>query len=96
MMACLSGLAKEGIGGDALGLDWACIQAGSASLISTHWEVSARCAARFFTLFYEKWIDKKQSRGSAFRDTMLELLDEDHTPTSLQQWTAFSLTGDFR
>lgn len=96
MMACVSGLAKEGIAGDTLGLDWAFIQAGASSLISTHWNISATCAASFFTLFYEKWIMGKQSRASAFRATMLELLNNDHTPNSLQQWTAFSLTGDFR
>ena len=96
MMACVSGLAKEGIAGDTLGLDWAFIQAGASSLISTHWEVSAACAARFFKLFYEKWIDDKQSRASACRETMLELLKGENTPNSLQQWTAFSLTGDFR
>jgi CHAT domain-containing protein len=96
MMACVSGLAKEGIAGDTLGLDWAFIQAGASSLISTHWKISATCAARFFTLFYEKWIEDKQSRASAFRATMLELLHGDHTPNSLQRWTAFSLTGDFR
>jgi CHAT domain-containing protein len=96
MMACVSGLAKEGIAGDSLGLDWAFIQAGASSLISTHWEVSAACAARFFTLFYQKWIEDAQSRASAFRDTMLELMKGENTPNSLQQWTAFSLTGDFR
>jgi len=96
MMACVSGLAKEGIGGDSLGLDWALIQAGAASLISTHWKVSAASAARFFTLFYEKWVQNAESRSTAFRDTMLELLKGDYSPKSLQQWAAFSLTGDFR
>jgi CHAT domain-containing protein len=47
-------------------------------------------------LFYDKWIDGKLSRASAFRATMLELLNGDQTPKSLQQWSAFSLTGDFR
>ncbi len=32
MMACVSGLAREGIGGDRLGLDWALIQSGATSL----------------------------------------------------------------
>jgi hypothetical protein len=96
LMACVSGLAKEGIAGDTLGLDWAFIQAGAASLISTHWDISAASAARYFTLFYDKWIVGKQSRAAAFRATMLELLNGDQTPKSLQQWSAFSLTGDFR
>jgi len=96
MMACVSGLAKEGIGGDSLGLDWALIQAGAVSLISTHWKVSAASAARFFTLFYEKWVQNAESRAQAFRNTMLELLNGDYSPKSLQQWAAFSLTGDIR
>ncbi|MBL8348276.1 MAG: CHAT domain-containing protein [Rubrivivax sp.] len=96
MMACVSGLAREGIAGDTLGLDWAFIQAGATSLISTHWEVSASAAARFFSRFYSRWIDDEQPRAAAFRDTMLELLHGDHSAGSLQQWAAFSLTGDFR
>jgi hypothetical protein len=96
MMACVSGLAKEGIAGDALGLDWAFIQAGASSLISTHWNVGAADAARFFRRFYGRWIDDEQSRAAAFRATMLELLRGDSTANSLRQWTAFSLTGDFR
>jgi len=96
LMACVSGLAKEGIAGDTLGLDWAFIQAGASSVVSTHWTVSAACAARFFTRFYGKWVEDGQPRGSAFRATMLELLNGDHAENSLRQWTAFSLTGDFR
>jgi hypothetical protein len=96
MMACVSGLAREGIAGDALGLDWAFIQAGAASLVSTHWNVSAAAAARFFTRFYARWIDDGQPRASAFRATLLELLGGDRSPDALSQWSAFSLTGDFR
>jgi CHAT domain len=96
VMACLSGLAKEGIAGDSLGLDWAFIQTGALSLISTHWKVSAACAAQFFTLFYQKWIEGGQTRASACRETTLELLGSERTTSSLQRWTAFSLTGDFR
>jgi hypothetical protein len=96
MMACVSGLAREGIAGDTLGLDWAFIQAGASSLMSTHWDIGAASAARFFQAFYEKWIGSGQSRASAFRETALQLLDGDYSPRALQQWTAFSLTGDFR
>ena len=96
MMACVSGLAKEGIGGDALGLDWAFIQNGASSLVSTHWKVSAACAARFFERFYEKWIDGGMPRAAAWREAMRDLLEGARTPAALQQWAAFSLTGDFR
>lgn len=96
MMACVSGLAKEGIAGDALGLDWAFIQAGAASLVSTHWNVSAAAAARFFTRFYTRWIDDGQPRATAFRATLLELLGSNRSADALSHWSAFSLTGDFR
>jgi CHAT domain-containing protein len=95
-MACVSGLAKRGIAGDSLGLDWAFIEAGALSLISTHWEVSAACAARFLSRFYDKWIRGRQSKASAFRNTMVELLAGDYSTSSLQQWAVFSLTGDTR
>jgi CHAT domain-containing protein len=96
MMACLSGLAKEGVAGDTLGLDWSLIQCGASSLISTHWEVSAACAARYFEMFYAKWLGGRRSRASAWREAMLELMDGDYSSQSLQRWSAFSLTGDFR
>lgn len=96
MMACLSGLAKEGVAGDILGLDWALIQSGARSIISTHWKVSAACAARFFERFYRRWIQEGKSRASAWRETMLELIGGDHSPAALDRWSAFSLTGDFR
>lgn len=96
MMACLSGLAKQGVAGDILGLDWALIQSGARSIISTHWQVSAACAARFFERFYQGWVQEGKSRADAWRDAMLALLDGDHSPAALDRWSAFSLTGDFR
>ncbi len=96
MMACVSGLAREGAGGDSLGLDWALIQGGADSLISTHWPVSASCAARFFACFYGLWIADSLPRREAFRRTLLQLMGSDRSPWTLSQWAAFSLTGDFR
>ena len=96
MMACVSGRAAEGIGGDALGLDWSFLQTGASSLISTHWNVSAAAAATFFVRFYEKWLEDGRSRSQAFREAMLELMDGDRDEDSLGSWAAFSLTGDFR
>jgi CHAT domain-containing protein len=96
LMACVSGLAREGLAGDTLGLDWAFIQSGASSIVSTHWDVSAAGASAFFTRFYKRWLEDRQSRASAHRETMLELLAKDRTPKSLRRWAAFSLTGDFR
>lgn len=96
LMACVSGLAREGLAGDTLGLDWAFIQSGASSIISTHWDVSAAGAAAFFTRFYTRWLEDGQSRASAHRETMLELLGKERSPDALRRWAAFSLTGDFR
>ncbi len=96
MMACLSGLAKEGVAGDILGLDWALIQSGARSIISTHWEVSAACAAEFFERFYTGWIHDGKPRATAWREAKLALIDGDLSPVALERWSAFSLTGDFR
>ena len=41
LQACVSGLAKEGIGGDALGLDLAFLLSGAQSLLATHWNIPA-------------------------------------------------------
>ena len=95
MMACVSGLAREGIGGDSLGLDWALIQSGATSLVSTHWAVSAACAAKFFDGFYARWIGERMPRAEAVRRTLLELMGSDRSAWALSQWAAFSLTGDF-
>ncbi|HSF30837.1 MAG TPA: CHAT domain-containing protein [Candidatus Tectomicrobia bacterium] len=93
MQACVSGLAKEGIGGDALGLDWALLQAGAASLLATHWNVEASASAEFGVRFYRKWLVDRQPRGVAWRETMLELLQSHKNP---YHWAAFSLSGDWR
>lgn len=95
-MACVSGLAREGVAGDTLGLDWVFLQAGATALLSSHWFVGAQPAARFFELFYDRWLNRHESRGQAVRCATLELLNADFSPANLQRWAAFSLTGDFR
>ena len=96
LMACVSGLSREGLGGDALGLDWALVQAGATSILASHWMVSAADAAGFFELFYEKWLKEKQSRGHAFRETVNELRSKDGHTAEAHCWAAFSLSGDWR
>ena len=99
IMACVSGLSKEGIGGDALGLEWAFLLAGSNSLLSTHWNVPATAAAEFSLRFYDKWLNQHFPRYAAWRETVLELmsyqwLSDEHCST--YYWAAFSLSGDWR
>ncbi len=95
MMACVSGLSREGLGGDALGLEWALVNAGARSVLSSHWMISARLAAEVFERFYRFWLGENQTRAMAFRNT-INALSEAHPEIDRHQWSAFSLSGDWR
>jgi CHAT domain-containing protein len=92
LQACVSGRAKEGIGGDALGLEWAFLLNGANSLLASHWYVHAVWAAKFSIKFYQKWLIERASRAVAWRETVLELMGESSQP---YYWAAFSLSGDW-
>ena len=92
LMACVSGLSREGLGGDALGMDWALIQAGAESLASAHWYVDSGEAESFFKSFYRNWYQKEMSRGEAARNASLEMKRK----TDNFAWAAFSISGDWR
>lgn len=96
LMACVSGLSREGLGGDALGMDWAFMQAGAASLISSHWMVKAPLAGAFFERFYTYWLEGNQTRGAAYRQAIVDLRSMGGAYASPSSWAAFSLTGDWR
>lgn len=98
MQACVSGLSKEGIGGDALGLEWALLQAGANSLLATHWDVNAQTSADFSLGFYQRWLFDKASRAVAWRKTVLELMDSQEVfeHHRAYYWAPFSLSGDWR
>jgi CHAT domain-containing protein len=96
VMACVSGLARDGLGGDALGMDWAFLQAGAASLLSSHWQVNAELAAEFFCLFYEAWLGEGKGRGEALRETIRRLRAREGDAGEPYSWAAFSLAGDWR
>lgn len=96
LMACVSGLSREGIGGDALGMEWALLQAGATSVLSTHWNVSASMAGTFLDLFYEEWLQRELSRAQAWRGTIATLRGAGGSPASMESWAAFTLTGDWR
>ena len=98
MQACVSGLAKEGIGGDALGLEWALLQMDARSLLATHWNVPADASADFCIRFYEKWLSEKKSRAQAWREAMLELTEQEYDGGEPEPyyWGGFSLSGDWR
>lgn len=96
IMTCVSGLSREGIGGDALGLDWAFTQAGAASLLTSHWNVDARVAAPFVRKFYELWLGKRNSRAKALAQVMTAFRAQADLFGQPRSWAAFSLTGDWR
>jgi len=96
IMTCVSGLSREGLGGDALGTDWACTQAGATSLLTSHWNVNAKVVAPFMARFYDLWLGEGRSRARALRTVMAEFRDGDDPFNRLESWSAFSLTGDWR
>jgi CHAT domain len=96
LQACVVGLAREGIGGDALGLDWAMFQLGASSLLAAHWYVSAELSTEFFLRFYRAWIEQGQSRAAAWRQTILGMRKEGGALAAPYAWAAFSLSGDWR
>lgn len=93
LQACVSGLAKEGVGGDALGLEWALMLAGASSVLSTHWDVPAASSAHFGERFCYRWLGERLPRGVAWQETVLELMQQSAKPCD---WAAFSLSGEWR
>jgi hypothetical protein len=96
LMTCVSGLSREGLGGDALGIEWALLQAGSASLIATHWNINAKIAAAFLDRFYEHWLGQRHTRAQALVRTVQEFREKSGPLSKPECWAAFSLTGDWR
>ena len=98
LQACVSGLAEEGIGGDALGLEWSLLMAGASSILSTHWNVDVATSADFSIRFYDNWLRKGLSRAHAWREAMLSLMDAaaPFKGDNAYHWAPFSLAGDWR
>lgn len=96
LQACVTGLAEEGIGGDALGLDWALSQAGASSLLVSHWAVAVDLSSDFCVTFYKNWLTDGHARGAAWRETVDAFIRADGAHADLDAWSAFSLSGDWR
>jgi CHAT domain-containing protein len=91
--ACSTGLAREGSGGDALGVELGFLLSGASSLLTTHWDVPVDPAGEFCSLFYRAWLVDGATRAAAWRSAVLEMKDMGRPP---HQWAAFSLTGAWR
>jgi CHAT domain-containing protein len=90
LQACVSGHARANPQGDAVGLEWAFLLAGAASVLSTHWDVQLGAASRFCATFYHAWVSEKTTRAEAWRRAveggLRDAKGDDH-------WQAFTLSG---
>ena len=98
LQACVTGYSLEGIAGDAIGLEWAFLQKGAVSLMSTFWNVDINVSNTFMTLFYDQWLARGQSKASACQHAMLAIRDKAFFPDAPEEfgWAAFELIGDWR
>ena len=95
--ACVTGLAKQSAGGDALGLEFAFLQQGAQSILSTHWNANIHSMTQFMKSFYKRWLVDNETRSVALRETILELSNAYGVKDEgVYYWGAFSLTGDWR
>ena len=95
LQGCVSGLAKEGQGGDALGLEWALLARGADTVLASHWHVEYQSAGAFCRHFYEAWLGHGRSRISAWQEAVARTR-QDPEGGSSYDWAAFSLSGDWR
>ncbi|WP_317930277.1 CHAT domain-containing protein [Halioxenophilus sp. WMMB6] len=98
LQACVSGLAEEGVGGDALGLEWSLLMAKAASVLSSHWNVAVGSSAEFCIVFYEQWLLAGKSRAEAWRSAVRQMMPATGADSgaSAYHWAAYSLAGDWR
>jgi CHAT domain-containing protein len=98
LQACVAGYAREGIAGDALGIEWAFLQKGAGSMISTFWNIDLTNANNFYTNFYGEWLDKGSSRAEAHRRSVLQLKNSNHSSNLPDEyyWAGYGLIGDWR
>lgn len=96
LSACVSGLGLEGKGGDALGLEMALRLCGVSSILATHWKVKWSDASMFSEEFYRNWLVNGLSRGEAWRQTILTLMNQEDSSSRAEEWCAFSLFGDWQ
>ena len=98
LQACVSGLAKEGIGGDALGLDLAFLLSGAQSLLATHWNIPADACGfqrSLLPAMVGGEVEAAPSSG-ARRFSILMHGDGPSTARGEYYWAGFSLSGDWR
>lgn len=98
LQACVAGYAREGIGGDALGIEWAFLQKGASSLVSTFWNIDINNSNEFYKYFYEEWLEKGLSKAIAHQQAILKLknsISSTNVPCEYY-WAGYGLIGDWR
>lgn len=85
------GLLRKGEG--PIGLTWAFIGAGCASLLATGWQVGDKSSAALIKEFVTLRYQKKMTRGTALRQAALAIRKSYSHP---KQWASFLLFGDWR
>jgi len=96
MQACVSGLSREGVGGDAIGLEWTLLLAGASSVLSTHWNIGAMPSYHFLKSFYSHYIEKDESLAGAWRYAVLEMKQSaDPELNDPGVYAAYSITGNW-
>ncbi|MFO7178262.1 MAG: CHAT domain-containing protein [Pseudomonadota bacterium] len=94
---CVTGLASPSAGGDALGLEFAMIQSGAASLLASHWDLAARDMAAIVVDFLDRWLNQRKTRAEAWHEAISKLgASSDWASSTAYHWAALSLTGDWR
>jgi len=95
IQACVSGPSRKGLKADPPGLDWAFLQKGASSILSSNWQAPADTFAQFINSFYKNWLEQGYSRAEAWRSTVIELKGTELTAHPYH-WAAISLIGDWR
>ncbi|TKK67642.1 CHAT domain-containing protein [Ilyomonas limi] len=95
--ACVSARSKEGVGGDALGMENAAFFLGARSMLTAGWNISIVWANNFCIRFYHYWLKEKLTKAAAYKKAMLEIMSEvpfqNHGP---YYWAGMILSGDWR
>lgn len=92
LRACVSGVVTQITSREALGLVWAFLAAGSASLLAASWSVDIDSAQRFFALFYDEWLGRGRSRAAAHRAACCALRQAGGAMAHPYHWAPFTLT----